>query len=178
MTATITFENSKFLNDLKSGPKELVVVPLMNATTRSALEIQWTGQLATNGISVAEFNNAKAYSFGFKFDDKENIGFLYEPFDKLFNNNSGWIRAPLMKNDTLFFKLKVKDGVFRHSSNVKMNPENVHSLPLARMQKMTVDASVHAYFDLKKKIYGIYFTVNHLEIDGDDLKAVEEYYKF
>ena len=176
MTASIIFNNSKFLNDLKSGTKELVTVPLCNATTKSNLEIQWEGVLATNGITVAEFSNAKAYSFGFKFEDKENIDYLYEPFDKM--SLKGWTRAPLMKNDTLFFKLKVKDGCFRHSSNVKMSPETVHNLPLARLQKLTVDASVHAYFDLKKKVYGVYFTVTHVEINNDDLRAVQEYYDF
>lgn len=160
MASLVSFENSKSIEFIKKNKTGMTTTRLFSCGTKNQVEVEFTGTFATNGVNESKFDGKTNWSFGFKFDDKEHIKglkYLLEPFGHPVLDS--WSRAPLTKEGLIFFKLKRDEfDEFAVKTNCDGELEEVE-----KGTPVTVKALVHAYFDLEKKIYGIYYNVTNLE---------------
>ena len=148
-------------NKLQNGSK-IESIPIRETTT--VVDIVFNGTLVTNGIFVSDQYNT--HSLGFKFDNEEDqkaIVRLFEVFDTL--PLEDWEEREFLKNDSIWFKLKVdKKNAYAFSSNVKLNAKKPSDANLVSGEKISIVANPRAYFNHDDKLYGVSFTVKRVTI--------------
>lgn len=143
---------------------------------KNAFKLILNGELTTNGITVSEFGKVMSYSFGFRFDDEDNL----EAFDKLNEmiinylddqnqKSDDWDITNLVKDDKIYIKLKTNHKkTFQVLSNVKLDPKRLQDNGLYRGQKVEVVAELSVYFNLLDKKAGIVLGPRKLTFDVED----------
>lgn len=148
-------------NKLQNGSK-IESIPIRETTT--VVDIVFNGTLVTNGIFISDQYNT--HSLGFKFDNEEDqkaIVRLFEVFDTL--PLEDWEEREFLKNDSIWFKLKVdKKNAYAFSSNVKLNAKKPSDANLVSGEKISIVANPRAYFNHDDKLYGVSFTVKRVTI--------------
>ena len=160
MASRVILENTKAYDYIKKNKVGMTTAKLFSTSSKAQVELVFAGSFTTNGVNEATFDSKTNWSFGFKFGEKEdikNLKYLLEPFNH--PSLEGWERNPLTKNGSIYFKLKKDEfGDFPVVHNFDGELEDV-----PKDTPVTVHAKVHAYFDVEKKTYGIYYTVTQLE---------------
>jgi len=160
------FEDAQNLYDsLKSkGEKgiEFASVPIREPNT--VVQIAFNGVLVTDGIKVSEqFGN---HQVGFSFSDPsdhEAIVGLYDVFK--YPSLDDWEEKSFIKNDTIWFKLKVDKNAYTFANNKKLNARKPGESNMVAGESISIIATPRAYFNFETKSYGISFTVNRFTVN-------------
>ena len=143
---------------------------------KNAFKLVMAGELTTNGITTSEFGKVMSYSFGFRFDNEEDL----EAFNKLneliiqFIEDQNqkadeWDITNIVKDDKIYIKLKTNHKkTFQVLSNVKLDPKRLQDNGLYRGQKVEIVAELSVYFNLLDKKAGIVLGPRKLTFDVED----------
>lgn len=147
---------------------------------KNAFKLVMAGELTTNGITTSEFGKVMSYSFGFRFDDEEDL----EAFNKLneliiqFIEDQNqkadeWDITNIVKDDKIYIKLKTNHKkTFQVLSNVKLDPKRLQDCGLFRGQKVEVIAELSVYFNLVDKKAGLVLGPRRLTFDIEEEEPV------
>lgn len=145
-------------------------------TGKNAFKLVLAGELTTNGITTSEFGKVMSYSFGFRFDDEEDLQ-AFEKFNDLLirfledqnQKTEDWDITNIVKDDKIYIKLKTNHKkTFQILSNVKLDPKRLQDSGLYRGQKVEVIAEISAYFNLVDKKAGIVLGARRLTFDVEE----------
>lgn len=162
MALTLSFEDEKkLLNFIKIKKEGFTTNKLVTIPGRKHLEIAFVGKIVGDGINYSKFGDKEIWSFAFKFNEPEDLStlkYLIEPFD--IPQLQEWSRAPISKNETIFFKVKRGEfGGFDFKTNYDGDIEGIE-----KDTEVIVTALASAYFDVREKTYGIYFNVKAVTV--------------
>lgn len=147
---------------------------------KTSFKLVLTGELTTNGITSSEFGKVIAYSFGFRFDNEEDL----EAFEKLNEmivrfleeqnqKPDDWDLTNIVKDDKIYIKLKTNHKkTFQVLSNVKLDPKRLADIGIYRGQKVEVIAELSVYFNLLEKKAGIVLGARKLTFDVEEEEPV------
>ena len=145
-------------------------------SNKNAFKLILTGELTTNGVTVSEFGKVTAYSFGFRFDDEEDLQ-AFEKMNELIirflddqnQKSDDWDITNIVKDDKIYIKLKTNHKkTFQVISNVKIDPKRLQDSGLYRGQKVEIIAEVSVYFNLTDKKAGIVLGARKLTFDVEE----------
>lgn len=143
---------------------------------KNSFKLVMAGELTTNGITTAEFGKVISYSFGFRFNDEDDL----QAFEKLNDliiqyledqnqKVDEWDITNLVKDDKIYIKLKTNHKkTFQVISNVRIDPKRLQDAPLFRGQKVEVIAEVSIYFNLVDKKAGIVLGARKITFDIEE----------
>jgi hypothetical protein len=143
---------------------------------KSAFKLLLTGELTTNGISCTEFGKVMSYSFGFRFENEDDLQ-AFEKLNELIisfleaqnQTIAEWDITNVVKDDKIYIKLKTNQKkTFQVLSNVKIDPKRLQDSGLYRGQKVEVVAELGIYFNLNDKKAGITLSPRRLSFDIEE----------
>lgn len=140
----------------------------------NSVKVSLNGELTTEGVLVSEFNKIPNYSFGFRFDEPEDLAAMEALSDKLANylkenSNDDWELTSPVKEDKMYIKLKTTTDKKRFNllSNIRLDPKKLQDANLSRGQKVQVIGDLGVYCNLPDKKAGITFSVRKLEFSNE-----------
>ncbi len=155
----------------KEKKKFLTAIPLRY--DGQSIKLTLKGEVATAGINVAAFDK-NVHSLGLTLTDQEDVKALQitESFLNTFTDfPEDWEVKELLKNNTLYLKLKIRDGEYRFKSDIKMDPENTKKTNLNRKDVIEVKVEMQAYVNFKDHFGGYFIDV--LEIKTKTTPAIK-----
>lgn len=155
----------------KDKQKFMAVTPLR--FQGKSIKLTLKGEVSTDGVNVAAFDK-NVHSLGLILSDEEDVAALQNmnDFTRVFTDfPEDWEVKDLLKKETLYLKLKSKDGQYRFKSDIKMDPENPKKMNLSRNDEIEVKVEMQAYINFKDHFGGYYFDV--LEIKTKTSPAIK-----
>lgn len=143
---------------------------------KNSFKLVLIGELTTNGITSGEFGKVISYSFGFRFDNEEDLQAfekLNEMIIKFLEDQNqkpdDWDLTNIIKDDKIYIKLKTNHKkTFQVLSNVKLDPKRLADSGIYRGQKVEVVAELSVYFNLLDKKAGIVLGARKLTFEIED----------
>jgi hypothetical protein len=141
---------------------------------KNSFKIALNGELTTDGVLVGEFNKIPNYSFGFRFENPDDLSAM-ETLSELLadhlkeSSDDDWELTSAVKEDKMYIKLKTTPDKKRFNllSNVKLDPKKLGDAGLTRGQKVQVIGDLGVYCNLPDKKAGVTFSVRKLEFELD-----------
>lgn len=98
-----------------------------------------SGTIVTKGCNTFEGQYGTQHSIGIKLDEPNDLAFLFEPTVAIKHAIRSWTRKPVLKNETLFLKLKAP-------------------IECVQGQQVSISANAGIYFNVEAKCYSVYFS--------------------
>ena len=121
--------------------------------------IEFSGQVCTDGISVAEFGGKKVLSIGVipSDEDIEGLVRLKTYLDKyLCDNAVDWPTTSPVRNDRIYLKILFnKFDKLRPLSNIPIDVKKLQNAKITRGQNVTCKVRAAAYFNFEEKKAGV-----------------------
>lgn len=164
------FNFEKEVEKYNKDPKKCIHI-LRIKSDNKPMKLTLVGEVTSDGIVVS--SEYGTHSLGFKFTDDEDTETI-EQFNVLFekfNFNDSWTGKDLVKNDTLWIKLKYpKDkSSYKFKSNIKLNPKKPGDAAFRQYNPVELLVELLGYINLEDKIYGL--SINLIELKSLDVVA-------
>lgn len=143
---------------------------------KNSFKVSLQGELTTDGVNVSEFNKQLNYSFGFRFDNPDDLTAI-ESLSELLSDylkeatNDDWELTLPVREEKMYIKLKTTSDKKRFNllSNIKLDPKKLSDTTLSRGQKVNVIGELGVYCNLPDKKAGVTFTPRKLEFDESEI---------
>lgn len=143
---------------------------------KNSFKISLLGELTTDGINVSEFNKQPNYSFGFRFDNEEDLTAIESLSELLADylkeaTEDDWELTAPVREEKMYIKLKTTSDKKRFNllSNIKLDPKRLSDANLSRGQKVNVIGELGVYCNLPDKKAGVTFTARKLEFEETEI---------
>lgn len=161
------FNYEKEVEKYNKDPKKSIHIIRIKSEMKP-MKLVLLGEITSDGIVVS--NEYGTHSLGFKFSDEQDLEAI-EQFNILFeqfNFNDEWTGKDIVKNDTLWIKMKYpKDkSSYKFKSNVKLNPKKPADSPFRQFNPVELLVELLGYINLEDKIYGL--SISLLELKSLD----------
>lgn len=165
------FDFEKATNRFKRDESKFLALSLLKFK-RNTAKVILTGELATGGVMVSEFENkSKAYSIALTLDqieDHQAFEELEDYLQKQIPDGDYSLSSPA-RDERLYVKLKpAKDGKsFSVKNNLSLNPAKSENSGLYQGQKVEVTCQIGVYVNLKEKTAGLTITPLNIKFEVD-----------
>jgi hypothetical protein len=161
---------SAFLED---DAKAFAAVELRS--NKKSFKLVLVGELTTEGIHTNDYG----HSIGIVLEDAQDAKML-EELSNLFALTMTEVPKdfeikPVLRNGTLYLKMKEKNGKYVANCDISINPKNPKK-GLERGQPVHVEVDIKAYLNFKSKIAGFYFPIISIKtkLDGPPPKKAKK----
>lgn len=154
----------------EDASKWLVIAPVRY--DRRVFRIGLKAELTTDGINVANFES-KVHTIGVTFTDMRDKILLEKMYDlevaTLYPYNDRFEELTNVKNqNVLYLKLKQRNGKYKTTCDVPLDPANPQNSGLYRNQPVDLELEIQYYFNFKDKKAGIYFDLTSIKTKTDE----------